>query len=75
MPSAYCPSCGAGYDSPTISPNGPFCRYCLARGDVVQLLPAAARRFRRQDQRADGRPPPARPLPPAHADPPSAGAR
>jgi hypothetical protein len=47
MPSAYCPSCGATYDSPRISPNGPFCRYCLARGEVVQLLPAAGRRFRR----------------------------
>ena len=46
MPSAYCPSCGATYDSPRISPNGPFCRLCLARGEVVQLLPAARRRFR-----------------------------
>jgi hypothetical protein len=47
MPSAYCPSCGATYDSPRISPNGPFCRYCLARGEVVQLMPATGRRFRR----------------------------
>jgi hypothetical protein len=47
MPSGYCPSCGATYDSPRISPNGPFCRYCLARGEVVQLLPATRQRFRR----------------------------
>jgi hypothetical protein len=57
MPSAYCPCCGATYDSPRISPNGPFCRYCLARGEVVQLLPAAGRRFRRArtpvEQRVD----------------------
>jgi len=51
MPSAYCPSCGATYDSPTISPNGPFCRWCLNRGDVVPLLSAAGRRFRRERKR------------------------
>ena len=47
MVSGYCPCCGATYDTPRISPNGPFCRYCLGRGEVVQLLPATGRRFRR----------------------------
>ena len=54
MPSAYCPSCGAMYDSPMITPNGPFCRYCLARGDVVQLLATAGRRFRRSRKGSGG---------------------
>ena len=47
MPSGYCPCCGATYDSPKLSPNGPFCRFCLPRGDIVPLLPVQRRRFAR----------------------------
>ena len=47
MPSGYCPRCGATYDSPTLTANGPVCRYCLPRGDVVVLLPARRARFTR----------------------------
>ncbi|HEV7805600.1 MAG TPA: hypothetical protein VGO80_07280 [Solirubrobacteraceae bacterium] len=47
MPSAHCPRCGATYDSPKITANGPVCRYCLPRGDVVVLLPARPGRFGR----------------------------
>lgn len=45
MPSAYCVRCGATYDSPKISANGPVCRYCLQRGDVVVMLAAWRGRF------------------------------
>ncbi|MDX6680562.1 MAG: hypothetical protein QOG94_601 [Solirubrobacteraceae bacterium] len=46
MPNAYCPRCGAAYDSPKITANGPVCRYCLPRGDVVVLLAARSGRLR-----------------------------
>ena len=57
------PCCGATYDSPTISPNGPCCHHCLSRGDVVQLLADAGRRFRRSRERTNGREPRGRPQP------------
>ena len=51
MPGGFCARCGASYDSPTITPNGPFCRFCLARGDVVVLQPVQRRRFSRARSR------------------------
>lgn len=51
MPRAHCPRCGATYHTPTTSPNGPVCRYCIASGLIVVLLPVpdarASRRFAR----------------------------
>jgi hypothetical protein len=47
MPTGYCPCCGATYESPTLTANGPVCRFCLPRGDIVVLLPVQRRRFAR----------------------------
>jgi len=51
MPCGYCPCCGATYDSPTLTSNGPFCRFCLPRGDIVVMLPVGRRRFARTRSR------------------------
>ena len=74
MPSAHCPRCGATYHVSTTTPNGPVCRYCIASGLIVVLLPIpterAARRFSRQLQAKPDRTPPPKaahrtaPLPP-----------
>ena len=52
MPSGHCPRCGATYHVPATTPNGPVCRYCIASGLIVVLLPIpterAARRFSRR---------------------------
>lgn len=78
MPSAHCPRCGATYHVDATSPNGPVCRYCIASGLIVVLLPKpaqrAARRFSRRLKDEPDRTPPRRassaraPLPPNRAD-------
>ena len=72
MPSGHCPRCGATYHVATTTPNGPVCRYCIASGLIVVLLPSpterAARRFSRQLEDKPERTPspggPGRPGPP-----------
>ena len=68
MPSAQCPCCGATYRTPKTGPNGPVCRYCIASGQIVVLLPTTERSSRRfsRPRRApsDRAPHHAAPLPP-----------
>ena len=68
MPSAQCPRCGATYPTATTGPNGPVCRYCIASGQIVVLLPIGERSSRRlslpRRAPADRAPHHAAPLPP-----------
>lgn len=55
MPRAYCPRCDTAYNATTITDNGPVCEHCIARGDIVVLVPSTARRFSRATVNAGGR--------------------
>ncbi len=55
MPRAYCPRCVTAYYATTITDNGPVCEHCIARGDIVVLVPSTARRFSRATVNAGGR--------------------
>ena len=71
MPSAQCPRCGATYPTPATGPNGPVCRYCIASGQIVVLIPTgerSSRRFSRPRRMiSDDAPRRPTPLPPRRA--------